>query len=137
MVFKYKYVSNCGGNIFKQNCYNFLVINIFINSGENICEFCWNYSRPPFLVIHQGLTFPNHDSVRFDNYQIGSNEPNREKIYLRTCAPSVDSDQTAHARSLIRVFAECSLNSQGSRFLGEHTDKDAQPDQSLRWAHFG
>ena len=26
------------------------------------------------------------------------------KTYLRTCAPSEDSDQTAHLRSLIRIF---------------------------------
>ena len=33
-------------------------------------------------------------------------EPQRRGTYLRTWAPSEDSDQTAHARSLIRIFAE-------------------------------
>ena len=32
------------------------------------------------------------------------NEPQREKTYLQTCAPNEDSNQTAHPRSLIRVF---------------------------------
>ena len=31
-------------------------------------------------------------------------KPQRQKTYLRTCAPSEDSDQPAHSRSLIRIF---------------------------------
>ena len=31
-------------------------------------------------------------------------EPQRQKTHLRVCAPSEDSDQTAHSRSLIRIF---------------------------------
>ena len=31
-------------------------------------------------------------------------EPTRQKTYLRHYAPSEDSDQTAHSRSLIRIF---------------------------------
>ena len=30
--------------------------------------------------------------------------PPRLETYLRTCAPSEDSDQPAHSRSLIRIF---------------------------------
>ena len=35
-----------------------------------------------------------------------NNEPAHEKTYNKTCATSEDSDQTAHLRSLIRVFAD-------------------------------
>ena len=31
-------------------------------------------------------------------------DPEHPKAYIRTCAPSADSDQTAHSRSLIRIF---------------------------------
>ena len=36
----------------------------------------------------------------------------REKAYHRACAPSKDLDQTANKRSLIRIFAGRSLDSQ-------------------------
>ena len=39
----------------------------------------------------------------------------RQKTYLRTCAPSEASDQTAHSRSLIRIFTVCTLESQGCK----------------------
>ena len=38
-----------------------------------------------------------------------------QKPYLRTYAPSEDSDQTAHSRSLIRTFTGCILDSQGRK----------------------
>ena len=38
-------------------------------------------------------------------------EPQRQKTYLRTDAPSKDSDQTAHSRSLNRIFIGCILDS--------------------------
>ena len=37
----------------------------------------------------------------------------RQKTYLRTYLPSEDSDQPAHLRSLIRIFTERILGSQG------------------------
>ena len=40
-------------------------------------------------------------------------EQQGQKTYLRTCAPSEDSDQTAHSRSLIRIFTGRNLDSQG------------------------
>ena len=40
---------------------------------------------------------------------------NVKKTYLRTCAPSEDSDQTAHLRSLIRIFTWRTLASQGCK----------------------
>ena len=39
-------------------------------------------------------------------YGPGSNEPAYHKTYDKTCATSEDSDQTAHLRSLIWVFAD-------------------------------
>ena len=35
-----------------------------------------------------------------------------QKIFLRTCAPSEDSDQLTHSHSLLIIFAGCILNSQ-------------------------
>ena len=46
---------------------------------------------------------------------IESLEPQRQKTYLWTCAPSEDSDQTAHSRSLIRIFTGRILDSQGCK----------------------
>ena len=42
-------------------------------------------------------------------------EPAHNKTYNKTCATSEDSDQPAHLRSLIEVFAErmCLLQPQG------------------------
>ena len=44
-----------------------------------------------------------------------SDESQHGKTYLRTCAPSEDSDQPAHSRSLIRIFTERILDSQGCK----------------------
>ena len=40
------------------------------------------------------------------------NHKQRQQTYLRTCAPSKDSDQPAHLRSLIRIFAGRIVDSQ-------------------------
>ena len=42
-------------------------------------------------------------------------EPQGQKPYLQTCAPSEDSDQPAHSRSLIRIFTGRMLDSQGCK----------------------
>ena len=68
-------------------------------------------------------------------------ETHRQKTYLRTCAPSEDSDQPAISRSLTRSFAGRNLVSQGynvsscvqRRLLSDCAD--AQADLSLCWAH--
>ena len=39
-------------------------------------------------------------------------DPQRQKTYLSICAPSEDSDQTAHSRSLIRIFTGRILDNQ-------------------------
>ena len=43
----------------------------------------------------------------------GSSEPGHSISYKIACAPSEDSDQPAHTRSLIRVFAGHLVSSQG------------------------
>ena len=63
----------------------------------------------------------------------GTNELQRQKTYLWTCAPSEDSDQPVHSHSLIRILLD-------AKFLhAENKDRsdcaDAQGDLSLRWAH--
>ena len=46
-----------------------------------------------------------------------TNEPQRRETYLRTCAPSEDSDQPAHSRRLIRIFTGRKLDSQECSFF--------------------
>ena len=64
-----------------------------------------------------------------------------QKTYLRTCAPSEDSDQPAHSRSLIRIFTGRILESQGSNVSSCGQRRlwsdcaNAQADLSRRWAH--
>ena len=65
----------------------------------------------------------------------------RQNTYLRTCALSEDSDQPAHSRSLIRIFTEhildsqgCNISSYGQRRLrSDYADK--QVYLSVRSAH--
>ena len=62
-------------------------------------------------------------------------------MYIRTCAPSEASDQTAHSRSLIRIFTGGNLNSKVCKVSSCGQRRfwidcaDAQDDLSLRWAH--
>ena len=44
-----------------------------------------------------------------------TNEPKRQEMYLRTCAPSENSAQHALSRSLIRIFSVRILDSQGCK----------------------
>ena len=58
-----------------------------------------------------------------------------------TCAPSEDSDQPGHLPSVIRVFAVCSMGSQGPKVPSSGQLElwldwaDAQADLSLSWVH--
>ena len=45
-----------------------------------------------------------------------SKEPQCQKTYLWICAPSEDSNQPAHSRSLVRIFTVRILDSQGCSF---------------------
>ena len=73
-----------------------------------------------------------------DDPAIRTNEPQRQKMYFRSCAHSEDSDQPAHPRSLIRIFTGRILDSQGciSFSCGQRrlwSDcVDAQTELSLR-----
>ena len=64
----------------------------------------------------------------------------RQKTYIRTCAPSEDSDQPAHSRSLIRIFPGhfldsqlCKVSSCGQRLL-KLDCVDTQAGLNPRWA---
>ena len=64
-----------------------------------------------------------------------------KKKYRHTCAPSEDSDQPVHYRSLIRIFTvrafdsqKCKVSSREQRRLWSDC-AHAQADLSLRWAH--
>ena len=69
------------------------------------------------------------------------NDPGHVKIYNKTCATSEDSDQPAHPRSLIRVFADrmCLLQPPGypKRDKREPLSYwvDVQAELSLFWSH--
>ena len=68
-------------------------------------------------------------------------EPHRQNTYIRTHAPSHASDQPEHSRSLIRIFTERFLESQGWRVSSCRQWRlwsdcaDAQADLSHRCAH--
>ena len=62
------------------------------------------------------------------------------KKYFLTCAPSEDLDQTAHLRSLIRVFTGRSVDSQGCNVVQTDSEEsestaDPQSDMNNCWAH--
>ena len=66
------------------------------------------------------------------------NEPHSRETYLRTCAPSEDSDQTAHSRSVIRIFPRRIFDSQECSFVmrtkkTEHTARM----RGLSWVFVG
>ena len=54
------------------------------------------------------------------------------ETYIRTCAPSEDSDQTAHSRSLIRIFPGRILDTQGRKVFFMWTTKTDQTVH-MRW----
>ena len=56
-------------------------------------------------------------------------EPQCKETYIRTCAPSEDSDQPAHPRSLIRIFTGAFWIAKDEKFL--HATNEAS-DQSTR-----
>ena len=70
-----------------------------------------------------------------------TNEFQHQKMYLLAYAPSEDSDQSAHAQSLIRIFTVrisdskwCSVSSCDQRRLWSDC-VDVQADLSFGWAH--
>ena len=69
------------------------------------------------------------------------NEPGHDKTYNKTCATSEDSDQPAHLRSLIRVFADrmCLLQPPGYPKRDKQIPLpywvEVQADLSLCWLH--
>ena len=72
---------------------------------------------------------------------VSTYEPQREKTYPLTCAPTEDSNQPAHPRSLIRAFVVrmkklCILGYPKSAQRRFRSDcANAQSDLNLRWAH--
>ena len=67
------------------------------------------------MLVIQHCTKIHELSIYGDGSTMVSKEPQRQKIYLRKCVPSEDSDQTARSRSLIRIFAGRILDSQGRK----------------------
>ena len=61
-------------------------------------------------------------------------EQQRQKTYLRTCAPSENSDQPAHSRSLIRIFLCAFWITKYATFLHTDNDADTYAEWSLRWS---
>ena len=65
------------------------------------------------------------------------NKPAHDKTYKKSCATSEDSDQPAHPRSLIRVFADrmCLLQPSGYPKRDKLDPFHVQGDKSLCWLH--
>ena len=63
------------------------------------------------------------------------NEPKRQKTYFRTCAPSEDSDQSAHSYRLISIFSGHIWIAKGAKFLhanNEDSDQTARMPRLIR-----
>ena len=56
-----------------------------------------------------------------------------QKTNLRTCAPSEDSDQPAHSRRLIRIFAERILDSRWCKNILYAGNKYSDQSVRMRW----
>ena len=64
-----------------------------------------------------------------------TDQPQRQKTYFRTWAPSKDSDQPAHSHSLIRIFTGRILfYSKDAKFLPVD-NADSDTDLSVHWAN--
>ena len=81
-------------------------------------------------------------AIEVQLYMIYSSyEPQRQKTYLRSCAPSDDSDQPTDLWSVIRIFPgrisdrqRCKVSSSEQRQFWSDC-ADAQADLSLCWAY--
>ena len=91
---------------------------------------------PAIPVVQVQHLFFSSSSVSLSTYM-----PLHHKTYLRTCAPSEDSDQPVHSRSLIRIFTGHILDREGCKVSSCRQRRlwsdcaDAQADLSFRWAH--
>ena len=107
-----------------------------IHMYSYISFLCW------FRFLDNILKILNYTHAELTNSSVSNLfGPQGQKPCLRTCAPSEDSDQPAHSRSLIRIFTERILDSQGytvsscgQRWLWSNC-ADAQTDLSVRWPH--
>ena len=74
-----------------------------------------------------------NDIVSFE--QLG---PERQKLYVRTCAPSEDSDLHRHAHNLIRIFTGSIFwIAKNAKFIYADNEDSGQISLhlSLLWAH--
>ena len=83
----------------------------------------------------------SYDSVHNTSYIIELNnvlrkitEPVHSIFHKSACGSSEDSDQPAHSRSLIRVFAGYANDPKRFHLDSENSDKTAYP-RYPRWAH--
>ena len=67
--------------------------------GLRIDSFC-------FILFYHDIQFYSKMFIHYVNPST-LNPPAYDRTYDKTCATSEDSDQPAHQRSLIRVFAVC------------------------------
>ena len=102
--------------------------NVFVsNNSSSLVGSCWWIISSLWWSLHV---------VRITWY-----EPAHDKTYSKSCTTSEDSDQTAHPRSLIRVFADrmCLLQLPGYPKKDEREPlaywEDVQADLSLCCSH--
>ena len=93
-----------------------------------------NFVRYTHIFFFQACLAGNY--IPYD----ATNAPQFQKTYLRSRAPSEDSDQTAHLRSLIRIFTrrrfdrqECKVPSYGQRRLNRLCV--CTEELCIHWAH--
>ena len=94
-----------------------------------------------YLAPDAYVTVNKNWRLPYDRKEVILLEPQRQKAYFQTCAPSEDSNQPAHSRSLIRIFIGRFLDSQWCKVYLSGQWRlwsdcaNAQADLSLRWAH--
>ena len=81
-----------------------VIMNIFVQYACNCAKKCSNGQV--------GLSYPHFTSctINTEKYTVQI-EPQRQKAYLRTCAPCKISDQPVYSLSPIRIFTERILGS--------------------------
>ena len=115
--------SDCGLSFLASQYRDNVILNLITTSFWS-GDFC----KYPFYTTLSVCWVTYFELVHYISYKIA-------------CAPSEESDQPAHLRSLTKVFTEHSVSSQGSTASSatqrklESTCTSAQADPSLRWAH--
>ena len=108
-------------NIFNKSLTSRVQLHIYLLNGVNRISFSPNSanlicrSTDISKYFRESLGSRDNESRLYIYLTVGTitYEPRGQKTYLRTLAPSKQSDQPAHSPSLIRIFIGCIFYSYG------------------------